>query len=1012
MKRFLLCSALMAFAALSSVAAEPSQPLSTPVGRLLSTPHEMTIAITAESDNWNGTLLNQQGGNCGFSVSFGAGGGGGRGGFGGGPGGFGGGPGGWGQQPARSTGLRVNGVQGAAQVSSDSLPKGGPVKLVIVASQKEHRFEVYANGQRVAQSRANNVIGEPTWRAMVIGGDGNGNSRFNGRIDYVALWDRALSADEIAKLNSASDAAAGFADAKANYSWDVQAAKPITGGVPLFPVRDVKILRADDEGNNRAEDPNPAPAPEDPLTVWFRRMPTQWTDMIPIGNGHMGAMIAGRPEREYLILNEDTIWAGGPYDHLNPDASPDKLARMRQLIFDGKEGEAGNIANSSFISRPSAEMAFSVAGALGLEQDTGDGDVSGYIHSLNIREAVAQTRFTRNGVTYTREYFASFPDRVVAVRLTADKPACITVGAFLGTAQDLQAVKVSGNTMTLTGRTIDYNGIPGATKIQITGRVFNKGGKLVSGERGISVEKADSVVILLDAESSFVSYNDVSGDPAKRIDDVFKKFSTVDYDALKKTHVADYRRLFDRVTFDLGGTPSKVPTNLRLDARRPNGVPLDPDLASLYFQFGRYLLIASSRPGSQPANLQGIWSEEVNVPWQSKYTININAEMNYWPAETANLSECHEPLFDMIHEMVPNGKKAAKKLYDVDHGWVAHHNTDLWRQCGPIDFSPTGMWPMGGAWLCLHFWDHYQFTRNLDDLRKHYPVMKESVEFYLDFLQPDPKHGGVLVTIPSYSPEQGGLCASPTMDTGILTALFRATIESSKLLNDDPAFREKMEAALKKFPPFTIGAWGQLREWQDDHPDDNPNNKHRHVSHLFTVFPGNVIRASDTALFNAAKVSLNARGDDATGWSMGWKINLWARLLDGDRAWRLVGNLIRPGKTYNNLFDAHPPFQIDGNFGGTAGIAEMLLQSQETTADGKVIVDILPCLPKALPKGNVSGLKARGNVTVAIQWDNGALGKAVLSDLSGIPLAARYNGKLVDLTGKKGAVELTADSFK
>ncbi len=596
MKRFLLCSALMAFAALSSVAAEPSKPLSTPVGRLLSTPHEMTIAITAESDNWNGTLLNQQGGNCGFSVSFGAGGGGGRGGFGGGPGGFGGGPGGpgggWGQQPARSTGLRVNGVQGAAQVSSDSLPKGGPVKLVIVASQKEHRFEVYANGQRVAQSRANNVIGEPTWRAMVIGGDGNGNSRFNGRIDYVALWDRALSADEIAKLNSASDAAAGFAEAKANYSWDVQAAKPITGGVPLFPVRDVKILRADDEGNNRAEDPNPAPAPEDPLTVWFRRMPTQWTDMIPIGNGHMGAMIAGRPEREYLILNEDTIWAGGPYDHLNPDASPDKLARMRQLIFDGKADQAGNIANSSFISRPSAEMAFSVAGALGLEQDTGDGDISGYIHSLNIREAVAQTKFTRNGVTYTREYFASFPDRVVAVRLTADKPASITVGAFLGTAQDLQAVKVSGNTMTLTGRTIDYNGIPGATKIQITGRVFNKGGKLVSGERGISVEKADSVVILLDAESSFVSYNDVSGDPAKRIDDVFRKFSTVDYDALKKTHIADYRKLFDRVTFDLGGTPSKVPTNLRLDARRPNGVPLDPDLASLYFQFGRERAVA------------------------------------------------------------------------------------------------------------------------------------------------------------------------------------------------------------------------------------------------------------------------------------------------------------------------------------------------------------------------------------------------------------------------------------
>ena len=999
MKRFLLCSAMMAFAALSSVAAEPSQPLSTPVGRLLSTPHEMTIAITAESDAWTGTLLNQQGGNCGFSVAAGGGRGGQRGGgFGG---GFGGGPGGgWGQQPAQQGGIRVNGVQGAPQIDTSRLPKDKPVKLVIVASQKEHRFEVYANGERIAQGRANNVIGEPTWRAMTIGSDANGNSRFNGSINYVALWDRALSADEIAKLYSNSDEAAGFTDAKANYSWDIKAAKPITGGVPLYPVRPNANVSSN------------APAPEDPLTVWFRRVPETWTDMIPIGNGHMGAMIAGRPEREYLILNEDTIWAGGPYDHLNPDATPEKLAQMRQLIFDGKADQAGNIANSSFISRPSAEMAFSVVGALGLEQDTGDGDVTGYIHSLNIREAVAQTKFTRNGVTYTREYFASYPDRVLAMRLTADKPASVTVSAFLGTAQDLQAVKTDGNTMTLTGRAIDYNGIPGATKFQMTGRVFNKGGRLTANARGIDVEKADSVVILVDIESAFKAYNDVSGDPAKRIDDVFKKFASVDYDALKKTHVADYRKLFDRVTFDLGGTPSKLPTNERLEARRPNGVPLDPDLASLYFQFGRYLLIASSRPGSQPANLQGIWSEEVNVPWQSKYTININAEMNYWPAETANLSECHEPLFDMIHEMVPNGKKAAKKLYDVDNGWVAHHNTDLWRQCGPIDFSPTGMWPMGGAWLCLHFWDHYEFTRNLDDLRKHYPVMKESVKFYLDFLQPDPKHNGVLVTIPSYSPEQGGLCASPTMDTGILTALFKATIESSKLLNDDPEFRAKMEAAMKKFPPFTIGTWGQLREWQDDHPDDNPNNKHRHVSHLFTVFPGNVIRASDTDLFNAAKVSLNARGDDATGWSMGWKINLWARLLDGDRAWRLVGNLIRPGKTYNNLFDAHPPFQIDGNFGGAAGMIEILLQSQETTADGKTIIDVLPCLPKALPKGNVSGLKARGNATVAIQWDNGVLGKAVISDLTGIPLAARYNGKLVDLTGKKGSVELTAASFK
>ena len=999
MKRFLLCSALMAFAALSSVAAEPTQPLSTPVGRLLSTPHEMTIAITAESDNWTGTLLHQQGGSCGFSVAAG---GGGRGGFGGGFGGGrpgGGGPGGWGQQPAQQGGIRVNGVQGAAQIDTSHLPKDKPVKLVIVASQKEHRFEVYANSERIVQGRANNVIGEPTWRAMTIGADGNGNSKFNGSINYVALWDRALSADEINKLYSNSDEAAGFADAKANYSWDIKAAKPITGGVPLYLVRGVNVS-------------SDATAPAEPLTLWYKRVPGTWTDMLPIGNGHMGAMIAGRPEREYLILNEDTIWAGGPYDHLNPDATPEKLAQMRQLIFDGRADQAGNIANSSFISRPSAEMAFSVAGALGLEQDTGDGDVTGYIHSLNIREAVAQTKFTRNGVTYTREYFASYPDRVIAMRLTADKPASITVGAFIGTAQDLQAVKVSGNTMTLTGRTIDYNGIKGATKFQITGRVFNQGGKLVPGERGISVEKADSVVILLDAESSFKAYNDVSGDPAKRIDDVFKKFAAVDYEALKKAHVADYRKLFDRVTFDLGGTPSQLPTDQRLAARNQRGNQLDPDLASLYFQFGRYLLIASSRPGSQPANLQGIWSEEVNVPWQSKYTININAEMNYWPAETANLSECHEPLFDMIHEMVPNGKKAAKKLYNVDHGWVAHHNTDLWRQCGPIDFSPTGMWPMGGAWLCLHFWDHYQFTRNLDDLRKHYPVMKESVEFYLDFLQPDPKHGGVLVTIPSYSPEQGGLCASPTMDTGILTALFKATIESSKLLNDDPEFRAKMEAAMKKFPPFTIGAWGQLREWQDDMPDDNPNNKHRHVSHLFTVFPGNVIRASDTDLFNAAKVSLNARGDDATGWSMGWKINLWARLLDGDRAWRLVGNLIRPGKTYNNLFDAHPPFQIDGNFGGAAGMIEILLQSQETTADGKTIIDVLPCLPKALPKGSVSGLKARGNATVAIQWDNGTLGKAVISDLTGLPIVARYNGKTVDLTGKKGSVELTADSFK
>lgn len=948
------------------------------VGRIFSEPHEFTIALRAKSAGpWQGTLVQQMGaGDCGFALDIAQ------------------------NKGENEPHLRLRGVWTLGDQPDKNVPNRMPAasalpqdewtSLVLIASQKERRLELFIDGKIAMRAVPGEVVPWPTLRPFCIGSNEWGGNAFQGEIETVALWDRALSAQELKKLNPET----------ASHAWTIkeERIRTIAGDMDMTRIQPGPRVTGCEKG------------PKEPLSLWYRRVPRQWTDMIPLGNGHNGVMISGNPEREIILFNDDTLWAGGPYDHLNPNANPKALQDIRQAVFSGNQGWANRIANDSFLSRPLKEMPYSLAGALQIDQNTGGGDISDYLCMLDLTTAVATTSFRRDGVSYVREAFASCPDRVAAFRLSADKPGKISFRATLGTPQDFSKVFVRKNEIILVGKAIDCRGVEGKTKFELRARILLDDGKLIPDKRGLRVEGANSATILLASATSYVNAEDVSASPAERIQAIFKPLKRATFDSMKKRHVADYQKLFNRVSIDLGGG-SDLPTDDRLSERLQRGNQLDPALAALYFQYGRYLLIASSRPGSQPANLQGVWTEETQVPWDSKYTININTQMNYWPAETTNLSECHEPLFRMIEEMVPFGRKTAQRLYGAK-GWVAHHNTDLWRQCGPIDLTPTGMWPMGSAWLCLHFRDRWQFRRDKRELERFYPVVKESVRFYLDFLIPDAKNPDLLVTNPSYSPEQGGLCAAPTMDVGILKALFAFAIEASEILGDDPAFRAQVRKTADRLPPFRVGSWGQLREWMDEHPLDNPDNKHRHVSHLFAVFPGNVIRASDEELFAAARKSLDARGDEATGWSMGWKINLWARFKDGNRAWRLLSNLIHPSRTYGNLFDAHPPFQIDGNFGGVSGIAEMLLQSHETTEKGTTIVDLLPALPDAIPQGRVSGLKARGGATVSMEWKDKEPVRAELSDLKGRPLLVRWNGKTVNLTGKKGRVVLTKSDFR
>jgi alpha-L-fucosidase 2 len=734
-----------------------------------------------------------------------------------------------------------------------------------------------------------------------------------------------------------------------------------------------------------------AASSDNPMDLWYAAPAKAWTEALPVGNGHMGAMIFGGVGEERLQLNENTLWAGSPYNPVNPKAKA-ALPEVRRLVSEGKYKEAEALIDTDMMAVPRGQMPYQTVGNLRLAFDHAEGE--NYWRDLNLETATASVGYSVGEVHYQREIFASAPDEVIVIRLTTDRPGSLSFHASMDTSMEASVTTNDYDTLILQGRGGDLANIPGKVWYQARARILATGGTTLAEGNTISVEGADAVTILVSAATNYRNYKSVNGDPEalvkRRLNDAARK----SYAELRSRHLADYQELFNRVTLDLGHSDAvKLPTDERI-RRFADGN--DPQLAALYYQFGRYLLISSSRPGGQPANLQGLWNEFRDPPWQSKYTININTEMNYWPAESGNLGECIDPLISMVRELSVTGAVTAREMYGAN-GWVAHHNTDLWRASAPIDGPRWGMWPTGGAWLCLHLWDRYEYSGDRAVLEKVYPLMKGSAEFFLDTLQKDPKHGW-LVTNPSLSPENEhpfgtSICAGPTMDMQILRDLFANTISAARILGVDEDFQNRLTSARERLAPNQIGANGQLQEWMEDWDMQAPERNHRHISHLYGLFPGHDISTAATPeLAAAARKSLEIRGDESTGWATAWRICLWAHLRDGDHAYKVLQYLLSPDRTYPDMFDAHPPFQIDGNFGGAAGIVEMLMQS----GDGTIV--LLPSLPKAWPEGNVKGLMARGGYEVDIAWKDGQLTEAVIRSTHGGSVKLRYGGAERDLT--------------
>ena len=743
--------------------------------------------------------------------------------------------------------------------------------------------------------------------------------------------------------------------------------------------------------------------------LWYSQPAQKWTDALPIGNGRMGAMIFGGIFDERIQFNEDTLWRGQPHDYVRAGAG-EELAEIRQLLADGKTTNAIALAKAKFLSDPVRQKAYQPFGDLRLHF-AGAGEVTDYRRELDLDTAMASVSYKVGDVTFVRSAYASYPDRAIVLKIMATKPGQISFTLQMDSphtnsqtralAADTLAPGVVAETLALTGRVQD-DGLGFESRV----KVIAFGGKISTNRSSITVEKADSVTLVLVAATSFKNYQDITADPGKICAEDLANVSKRKFADILADHLADHQKLFRRVSLNLGHTAAAaLPTDERLKRVRTAGLETDPALAALYFQYGRYLLIASSRSGSQPANLQGVWNEELNPPWESKWTININTEMNYWPAELCNLSECAGPLFDLIDDLAISGARTAREQYNCN-GWVAHHNTDLWRGTAPIN-NIDGIWPTGGAWLCYHLWEHYLFTGDKTFLAHAYPVLKQASVFFMESMVKDAKTGW-LVTSPSFSPEQGTLCIGPTMDQQIIRALMDATLESAAILKTDEAFAAKLAAMRQQVAPDQIGKSGQLQEWLED--KDVPNNNHRHMSPLFALYPGAEITPAKTNLFAAAKVLLKWRGDGSTGWSYAWRIPLWARVGDGEFAFRQLNGLLQK-RTLPNLFDLCGPFQIDGNFGGCAGIAEMLLQSQQTVAAGVPpaatrceirILDLLPALPKAWPTGSVKGLCARGGFEVDLDWADGALTKAVVRSNQGNPCVIRCGAHEIQLQTKPG----------